>query len=72
MEYKLLEDDGKIELVIENSKGHRVSTFKGKTIRELVGQLAKSQMHANRELARRPKPQKPQTFKGETKWNTNS
>jgi hypothetical protein len=43
-------------LVIENANGARVSTFKGKTIDEVVDALADSQVHANREISRLRKP----------------
>jgi hypothetical protein len=61
MEYKFLNDgepneEGYIEAVIENSDGKRISTFKGKTEREITEQLLNSQVHANREIARLRKP----------------
>jgi hypothetical protein len=49
-------DEGLIEAVIENSDGKRVSTFKGKTMREVSEKLLDSQVHANREIARLRKP----------------
>jgi hypothetical protein len=61
MEYKILNDgqpndDGYIEAIIETSEGKRVSTFKGKTERELMEQVLTSQVNANREIARLRKP----------------
>lgn len=61
MEYKLLnegqpDENGDITAVIENTEGKRVSTFKGKTERELVEKVLESQVHANREIARLRKP----------------
>lgn len=61
MEYKILNDgqpndDGFIEAVIESHEGKRVSSFKGKTERELLEQLLTSQVKANREIARLRKP----------------
>lgn len=61
MEYKFLNDgqpneDGYIEAVIESHEGKRVSSFKGKTERELLEQLLASQVNANREIARLRKP----------------
>lgn len=61
MEYKFLNDgqpneDGFIEAIIENADGKRVSTFKGKTEKEIIEQLLNSQVHANREIARLRKP----------------
>jgi hypothetical protein len=61
MEYKLLNDgepndEGYIEAIIENAEGKRVSTFKGKSEKEIIEQLLNSQVHANREIARLRKP----------------
>lgn len=61
MDYKLLndgqpDDNGDITAVIENTEGRRVSTFKGKSERELVEKVLESQVHANREIARLRKP----------------
>lgn len=66
MEYVLLNDgqpndDGFIEAVINNAEGKRVSTFKGKTEREIIDQLLTSQVHANREIARLRKPDSART-----------
>ena len=61
MTYELLNDgqpdeEGNITAIINNAEGKRVSTFKGKTEREIVEQLLNSQVHANREIARLRKP----------------
>ena len=61
MEYKLLNNgepnaDGFIEATIESSEGKRVSTFKGKSEREIIERLLESQVNANREIARLRKP----------------
>lgn len=50
------DENGDYILVIENSAGARVSTFKGKTIEEVADALAESQVHANREISRLRKP----------------
>lgn len=50
------DENGDIILVIENNQGHRVSTFKGKTIEEVADALADSQVNANRQLGRYMKP----------------
>lgn len=50
------DENGDYILVIENSSGARVSTFKGKTIEEVADALADSQVHANREISRLRKP----------------
>jgi hypothetical protein len=50
------DENGDYVLVIENSSGARVSTFKGKTIEEVAEALADSQVHANREISRLRKP----------------
>ena len=50
------DENGDYILVIENSAGSRVSTFKGKTIEEVADALADSQVHANREISRLRKP----------------
>lgn len=61
MNYELLndgqpDDDGNITAVINNAEGKRVSTFKGKSEREIIENLLNSQVHANREIARLRKP----------------
>jgi hypothetical protein len=50
------DENGDLILVIENSQGHRVSTFKAKTIEEITDQVAEAQVQANRQLARLAKP----------------
>lgn len=50
------DENGDYVLVIENSSGARVSTFKGKTLEEVADALADSQVHANREISRLRKP----------------
>lgn len=50
------DDEGNITAVINNAEGKRVSTFKGKSERELVEKVLESQVHANREIARLRKP----------------
>lgn len=61
MEYEILNDgqpndEGYIEAVIRNAEGKITSTFKAKNERELVETLLKSQVYANREIARLRKP----------------
>lgn len=61
MEYELLNDgqpndDGFYEAVIRNVEGKVVSTFKCKSEREMIQTLLKSQVNANREIARLRKP----------------
>lgn len=50
------DENGDYVLVIENGMGHRVSTFKAKTIEEVADQLADAQVNANRQLSRSTKP----------------
>lgn len=50
------DENGDYILVIENSKGGRISTFKGKTLEEVAEKLADSQMSANEEIIRLRKP----------------
>lgn len=50
------DENGDYVLVIENSAGNRVSTFKGKTEREIIEQLLQSQVQANRQIGRLMKP----------------
>lgn len=52
----LPDENGDYVVVIENSQGSRVSTFKGKTMQEVVDALGDSQVHANREISRLRKP----------------
>ena len=61
MDYEILNDrqpndEGYYEAVIRNIEGKPTSTFKAKTEWELVEILLKSQVHANREIARLRKP----------------
>ena len=61
MEYKLVndgqpDDNGDITAVIESAEGKRVSTFKGKSERELMEKVLESQVQATREIARLRKP----------------
>lgn len=61
MEYKVLNDgqpdeNGDITAIIESAEGKRVSTFKGKSERELMEKVLESQVNANREIARLRKP----------------
>jgi hypothetical protein len=48
--------DGNYTMQIENSAGDRVSTFKGKSMTEVVEAIADSQVESNRKLARLLKP----------------
>lgn len=50
------DENGDYILVIENSRGGRISTFKGKTIEEVTEKLADSQISANEEIIRLRKP----------------
>jgi len=50
------DENGDIILVIENSAGNRVSTFKGKTMDEIADALADSQVAANRQLGKLLRP----------------
>jgi hypothetical protein len=50
------DENGDYVLVIENGMGHRVSTFKGKSIDDVAEQLADAQVNANRQLSRSTKP----------------
>jgi hypothetical protein len=50
------DENGDIVLVIENNDGHRVSTFKGKTLEEVTDALVAAAVHANRQLGRYLKP----------------
>jgi hypothetical protein len=53
---KGLNEDGEYVAVIKNAQGNRVSTFKGKSYKEVADQLLQSQVHANREINRLRKP----------------
>jgi hypothetical protein len=50
------DENGDYIAVIENSAGSRVSTFKGKTYREVADNLLQSQVNANREISRLRRP----------------
>jgi hypothetical protein len=50
------DENGDYVLVIENNAGNRVSTFKGKTERDIIEQLLRSQVQANRQIGRLMKP----------------
>jgi hypothetical protein len=54
------DENGDYEMVIENSAGNRVSTFKGKNKDEIITGLANSQVQANRRLGELLKPDKAQ------------
>jgi hypothetical protein len=53
---KGLTEDGEYVAVINNAQGHRVSTFKGKSYREVADKALQSMVHANREISRLRKP----------------
>ena len=62
------DESGDYIAVIENSAGARVSTFKGKTYKEVADKLLESQVNANREISRLRRPdQGRQTLKVEPK-----
>jgi hypothetical protein len=50
------DDNGDYIAVITNAAGARISTFKGKTYKEVADQLLKSQANANREISRLRRP----------------
>lgn len=50
------DENGEYIAVIENNSGVRVSTFKGKTIKEVADALLHSQANANREISRLRRP----------------
>lgn len=50
------DENGDIIAVIENNAGARVSTFKGKTVREVADKILNSQASANREIVRLRRP----------------
>jgi hypothetical protein len=74
MKYEWLNDgepdeNGDYIAVIENATGGRISTFKGKTYKEVADALLQSQANANREISRLRRPDRariPQPFKAET------
>jgi hypothetical protein len=53
---KGLDEDGNYVAIIKNANGARVSTFKGKTYKQVADQALQSQVHANREISRLRKP----------------
>jgi hypothetical protein len=53
---KGLDEDGNYVAVIKNATGSRVSTFKGKSYKDVADQILQSQIHANREISRLRKP----------------
>jgi hypothetical protein len=64
------DETGEITAVIENAAGQRMSTFKGKTIKEVADKVLESQANANREIARLRRPdqaRQPQQLKPEDK-----
>ena len=69
------DDDGDYIAVIENAAGQRISTFKGKTYKEVADALLQSQANANREISRLRRPDHariPQPLKTETKELTSA
>jgi hypothetical protein len=50
------DENGDIIAVIENDKGHRISTFKGKSVKEVADKVLESQANANREISRLRRP----------------
>jgi hypothetical protein len=75
MKYEWLNDgepdqNGDYIAVIENAAGARISTFKGKTYKEVADALLQSQANANREISRLRRPDQarvPQALKTEAK-----
>jgi hypothetical protein len=64
------DENGDYIAYIENASGARISTFKGKTYKEVADALLQSQANANREISRLRRPDHarfPQPFKTETK-----
>lgn len=65
------DEHGDYIAVIENAAGARVSTFKGKTYKEVADKLLDSQANANREISRLRKPDQGRTpFKAEPRQLT--
>lgn len=67
------DENGEYIAVIENAAGARISTFKGKTYKEVADQLLRSQENANREISRLRRPDQariPQSLKTEAKTLT--
>jgi hypothetical protein len=64
------DESGDYIAVIENAAGARISTFKGKSHKEVADALLQSQANANREISRLRRPDHariPQPLKAETK-----
>ena len=78
MKYQWLNDgepdqNGDYIAVIENAAGARISTFKGKNVKEVADELLKAQANANREISRLRRPdtaRAPQPLKTQTKEMT--
>jgi hypothetical protein len=69
------DENGDYIAVIENASGSRISTFKGKTYKEVADALLQSQANANREISRLRRPDHarvPLPFKAETKEMTSA
>jgi hypothetical protein len=69
------DENGEYIAVIENAAGARISTFKGKTYKEVADALLHSQANANREISRLRRPDHarvPQPLKAETKELTSA
>jgi hypothetical protein len=69
------DENGDYIAVIENAEGKRISTFKGKTYKEVADALLHSQANANREISRLRRPDRariPQPFQAETKTLTSA
>jgi hypothetical protein len=67
------DENGDYIAVIENAAGARISTFKGKTYKDVADKLLDSQANANREISRLRRPDQariPQPLKTETKTLT--
>lgn len=69
------DESGDYIAIITNAAGARISTFKGKSYKEVADQLLKSQANANREISRLRKPdlaRVPLPLKTETKELTSA
>jgi hypothetical protein len=67
------DESGDYVAVIENAAGLRISTFKGKSYKEVADKVLESQANANREISRLRRPDQarvPQQLKTETKTLT--
>ncbi len=67
------DQNGDYIAVIENAAGARISTFKGKTVKEVADEILKSQANASREIVRLRRPDQarvPQSLKTEAKEMT--